>query len=326
MKRFNVVWGLLWGAPHRFMRRGEQRRHPLTASILIFAMVAQVGCASSGTDKRSASSLHFPVPRAAIQELGKVSVTSGRFAPTFAIVDVPSENTPQTSGCTPDKPEEFGCVLKGVLFAPLYVFLYFAVYAVLTPVVLIRETVKAIMPGSTVETTEPAVETTEPAVKVEERKVREATIREMVTSQRIQDDLRDRVVGIGASMTPHIFEGMTDRGPSTRGEQPDYLSLSQEGIQAVLEVVIERVTLDAIEEIPDPKFRLVMTVNTRLIRVVDNVEFYLYANKRTYYSKSLRTLAEWVSDPEGFRNELNQAYTDIAERIVKEVFLGTESN
>lgn len=39
-----------------------------------------------------------------------------------------------------------------------------------------------------------------------------------------------------------------------------------------------------------------------------------------------QTLAEWVSDPESFRNELNQAYTDIAERIVKEVFLGTESN
>ncbi len=312
MIQLDLIWGLMWDASHRFMRWGKPMRHPLTAGILVLALVAQFGCASSGTDKRSASSLHFPVPRAAIQELGTVGVTSGRFVPKFDIEDVPSE-------CTFDRPEGLGCFLKGALFTEIYFFLYLPLFAAALPVALITETVKAIRPGS-------PVETTETAVKVEEREVREATIREMVTSQRIQDDLRDRVVGIGGSMTPHIFEGMTDRGPSTRGEQPDYLSQSQEGIQVVLEVVVERVTLDAIEEIPDPKFRLVMTVNTRLIRVVDNVEFYLYANKRTCYSKSLRTLAEWASDPESFRNELNQAYTDIAERIVKEVFLGTESN
>lgn len=315
MKARDVFQRLRWGS------RGKPRRHPLIAGVLILALVAQFGCASSGTDKRSASSLHFPVPRAAIQELGNVGVTSARFAPSFEyVVAVGSSGGFVMDEDDPSKGTVWGA-LKGAVkgfFAPLQL------GAAGTPFVL--PIIAVLMPVGLVAGAIEGAKKAEPAVKVEERTVQEATIRKMVTSQRIQDDLRDRVVGIGASMTPHIFEGMTDRGPSTRGDQPDYLSLSQEGIQAVLEVVVERVTLDAIEEIPDPKFRLVMTVNTRLIRVVDNVEFYLYANKRTYDSKSLRTLAEWVSDPEGFRNELNQAYTDIAEKIVKEVFLGTESN
>ncbi len=120
--------------------RGKRRRRPLTAGILILVLVAQFGCASSGTDKRSASTLLLPLPPEAFQGLGTVAVTSGRFAPTFDIVDDPSRNTPQTSGCNINRPETFGCLLKGALITELYFFLFLPTLAVVLPVVLIKET------------------------------------------------------------------------------------------------------------------------------------------------------------------------------------------
>jgi hypothetical protein len=158
----------------------------------------------------------------------------------------------------------------------------------------------------------------EPAVKLEER---ETIARKMVASQRIQDDLRDRVVAIGRAQTPHTLTVLADRGPSAAGEQPDYRPLSQEGIQAVLEVVVESVTLKS--HIGD--LGLVMTVKTRIVRTVDNAE--IYANSLTYTDNgpTQTLLAGWVGQ-KGFQNELNRAYTDIAERTVEEVFLRTESN
>jgi hypothetical protein len=85
--------------------------------------------------------------------------------------------------------------------------------------------------------------------------------------------------------------------------------------------VVESVTLQGggSFENANPSLVLRMTVNGRWVRTVDNAE--LYRNTLTYYNKSKRTLAEWVGDPESFRNELNQVSADIAEKTVKEVLL-----
>lgn len=54
MKQRDVFWGLLCGASHRLLCRGKQRHHSLTAGILILVLVTQFGCATSGSDKKSA--------------------------------------------------------------------------------------------------------------------------------------------------------------------------------------------------------------------------------------------------------------------------------
>jgi hypothetical protein len=62
----------------------------------------------------------------------------------------------------------------------------------------------------------------------------------------------------------------------------------------------------------------------RWVRINDNVE--LYGNRFTYYSKSNRTLAQWVEDQDSFRNELTLASTFIAEKIVQNIFPRKGSN
>lgn len=156
----------------------------------------------------------------------------------------------------------------------------------------------------------------EPAVRVEER---EAAAREIVAAQRIQDDFRDRVAAIGRDLTPQTLTVLADRGPSDAAERPDYRSLSREGIQTVLEVRLESVTLEGGEMPIDPPLWLVMIVNTRLVRTDDNAE--LYANSLTYTGQKGRTLAEWVGGSEVFRDELDRTYAILAEKIVEEVFL-----
>lgn len=154
---------------------------------------------------------------------------------------------------------------------------------------------------------------------------RVAAARELIASQRLQDDLRDRVVAIGRVKTPHTLTVLTDKGPTAVDERPGYRLLSQEGVQTVLEVVVESVTLNC-----DGKWstssllRMDLIVRIRLIRTVDDERIYL--NWVTHKGGKERTLAEWVGDPDSFRNELNQAYADIAEKTVQEIFLRTESN
>ncbi len=218
----------------------------------------------------------------------KVAVTSGRFAPRFDIVMGPAKGAS-------------GGAFKGAVMGLVGM----ALAPVTVPLGLIIGATNA-----------------EPSAQIEER---EAAAREIVTAQRIQENIRDRVVEVGRAKTPHTFIALADRGPSTIGELPDYRSLSQEGIQAVLEVVAERVKLHGNMRL-DPALQMVMFVNWRLVRTADNAE--VYSASLPYIDFQNRggwTLARWVNDPEIFRSGLDRAYTGIAEMIVKLAFVQPES-
>ena len=298
MKQLNLFRDLLCGASHCLVRRGKPMHRPLTGGILVLVLVAQVGCASGGTGEMSTPALLPSSPREAFQGLGTVAVTSGRFAPTFEIVDGPAKGALRGAG-------------RGFLDG-LYITL--ATVGIFAPEILLGP-IRGAMAA-------------EPAVRVEKR---EAAAREIVEAQEIQDDLRDRVVAIGHTRTPHTLTVLADRGPSAVAEWPDYRPLSQEGIQTVLEVVVESVTLQGLLDpfgTVNPNLILVMTVNRRLVRTIDNVE--ILANSITHRGncndKRGRTLVKWVSDPKGFRDELNLVYADVAEKVVKDIFPRTGSN
>ncbi len=291
------------------------RHRRLTAGTLLLVLVVQFGCASNGVDKRSASSLLFPVPMATFQELGEVGVTSGRFAPRFEYKVAVGSRGFVIDEDDPSKGTVWGAskgAVKG-FFAPLQL------GAAGTPFVL--PIIAVLMPVGLVAGAIEGAKKAESGVKAEEQEA----MTQMVADQKIQDDLRDRVVAIGRVKTPHTLTVLTDKGPTAVDERPGYRLLSQEGIQTVLEVVVESVTLNC-----DGKWstssllRMDLIVRIRLIRTVDDERIYL--NWVTYKGGKERTMEEWVSDPEGLQNELNRAYTDIAERTVEEVFLRTESN
>lgn len=277
-------------------------RHSLTATILVLALVAQCGCASGRSGGISAPVGLPPPPGEAVRSgLGKIAVTSGRFAPTFDIVGGPAKGAGEGAGAGAGQGAKLGL---GVVAGGAFVLGPFAI--LLIPLIAVGAGVGAIAGASSAE----------PAGKVEERG---ATAREIAAAQRIQDDLRDRMVAIGRAQTPHTLTVLADRGPSAAGERPDYRPLSQEGIQTVLEVGVESVILAGLWTTTDPPLWLVMTVNTRLVRTVDNAD--IYANSLTYTGEKGRTLAEWVGGPEGFRDELHRAYAILAEKTVEEVFL-----
>lgn len=218
----------------------------------------------------------------------KLAVTSGAFTPTFDIVMGPAKGA-------------LGGAFKGAvwgLFGMTFV-------PVTVPLGMIIGATNA-----------------EPSAKIEEL---EAVAREIVAAQRIQEKLRDRVVAIGSAQTPYTFIALADRGPSIISERPDYRSLSQEGIEMVLEVVAERVKLHGNMRL-DPALQMVMFVNWRLVRTADNTE--IHAASLPYLDFQNRgrwTLGRWVNDSEIFPNELDRAYTGIAEGIVKAMFLQQES-
>lgn len=332
MKQLDVVLGLVCRASHCLMRRAKPMRHPLTAGILLLTLVAQFGCASSGSDKRSASTLLFLLPREAFQGLGTVAVTSGRFAPTFDIVDIPVKITPHRVAVR--KKGSVGGALKGGLhgfFMPLQLGaagtpLILPIIAVLMPVGLVGGLLHGagLLPVGKDEEQDVRGEAAA-REKVEEREVRETTARELVASRRLQDNLRDRVVAIGGAMTPHTLVVLADQGPTAVDERPGYRLLLQEGIQTVLEVVVESVTLnDSGPWSTSSPLRMDMIVRIRLIRTVDDERIYL--NWVKYKGGKTQTLEEWIGNAESLRDELDRTYTDIAERTVEEVFLRTESN
>lgn len=278
--------------------RGIGGRRRVTAALLLLVLVAAFGCAGSGTGGNFARmSTHdlfpdareeavLPLSEEAIRlRSGKVAVTSGRFDPTFDIVDGPAKGALRGAG-------------RGLVSGFLVTLASFGIFA---PEILLGP-IRGAM-------------TAEPAVTVEKR---ETAIRELVTAQKIRDDVRDGVVTVGRVKTTYILTVLTDQGPSAPDERPDYRSLRQEGIQTVLEVVVESVALEGGGNFDhaNPSLALRMVVNVRWVRTNDNVE--LYRNKFSYYSKSKRTLAEWLSDPEGLRNELSHASAEIAQKIVKE--------
>ncbi len=321
MKARDTFQRLGWGA------QGRQRRHPLIAGILVLVLLAQVGCASSGVDKRSASSLYFPAPRPASQELGKVGVTSGRFAPTFAIDDVRPLVKDRPHRMAVQKEGSVGGALKGALegfFAPLQLGaaghpLVLPIIAVLMPVGL----VVGLLDGAGLLPVGNDEEHEEPRDELREQ--REAAARGLVASQMLQDNRRDRVAAISQLKTPHTFTVLADQGPTTVDERPGYRLLSQEGIQTVLEVVVESVALncDGQWSTPSP-LRMEVIVRIRLVRTVDDERIYL--NWVTYKGEKAQTLEKWISDPENLRHELNSAIDDIAKKTVEEIFFRTESN
>ncbi|MBZ0158567.1 hypothetical protein [Candidatus Methylomirabilis sp.] len=219
----------------------------------------------------------------------KVAVTSGRFAPTFDTVMGPAKGA--SGGAL--KGAVMG--LGGLIFAPFTVPLGLVIGATMA----------------------------EPSAKIEER---ETAAREIVTAQRIQENIRDRVVAVGRAKTPHAFIALANRGPSTISERPDYRPLSQEGIQTVLEVVADRVKLHGNMIRLDPALQMVMFVNWRLVRTADNAEIYSASLPYIdFQNRGVWTLARWVNDPEIFRSELDRAYTGIAEMIVRLAFVQPES-
>jgi len=160
--------------------------------------------------------------------------------------------------------------------------------------------------------------TAPPAAAVEEA---EATLRKAMTDVRegkVQEALRDRLVAVAQGHMRRRVVPLPAQEPSASDAPVSYRALTSEEIDTVLEVAVHQLGLAGAWG-PDPPLAVVLTVRTRLVRVVDGTD--LYTNTLNYQSAP-RKFTEWAANnAQPFRNELDQAYAILAEKIVEEVFL-----
>lgn len=309
MKQLRRFRDLGAGMTHNITGRTRSIPHALIASILILTLVVQSGCATSESDKMPVQTLLLPLSRGAIQEFGNIGVASGRFAPKFLISsDVktetqgdPLDEWAQAQIAAREKQARNALIFELPLFP-----LLLPVFVVALPMIPLAMWLE-----------KPTEVQRQEQIQAIDKRL--AVAREVVKTQEIQGELRDRIVEIGRGRTPYPFMALADWGPGATGERPDYRLLSKQGVQTVLEVVIEHVWIRAYEKYR----RLTMSVTSRLVRTVDNSEI---QTRRNVYDGRGVTFADWGEGQEYFRGELDGAFTEVATNLLKDIgFVGAGS-
>ena len=256
--------------------------------------VVLAGCAGPTTSR-----LLPPPPSENIRSgLAKVAVASGRFPPTFDIVDGPAKGAGQGA-------------VRGALLGAAYTM---GGGALAGPIGLVASTF--LLPVGAVGGGIVGVVTAESAAKVEERV---ATLSRSLSPRKFQNDLVNRVAETGREQTSGTFLVLAERTMVNLNGRAEYRSLVEDGTPTVLEINVMELSLRGRTAEVDPSLNLAMTVKTRLLRTADDAE--LYSNTLTYSGGRGRPLIDWLDDADLLRVEVDRATQVVAEKIVDEVFL-----
>ena len=154
-----------------------------------------------------------------------------------------------------------------------------------------------------------------PAATVEEA---EAILRKRLAEAKVQDIVRNTVVGEARRQTRYTFIVAAGEGLHARDEPPTHREWTDSNVETLLEVRVESLTLDGLLDM-DPMLQLEMTVRTRLLRARDHVELY---NSTWTYSGAKRRLAEWAVDgAKPFRSEVERCLSSLTNLMVESLFV-----
>ena len=267
------------------MGRVERR---VAAGILLIGLV---GCA------------HQPLPSEEIRDaLGTVGVVSGRF-------------TPQVKLRTPAKGRLSGAWREGVRGAVVGVLAGAPSTDFFTPLPILLGAALGLTASSVIGGVYGAL-TALPAEPIEEA---EARLKTVLAGLTIQEAMRDRIFRVLQDRRNDRSVLLTDKGPGAPDEPITYRSLSDNGIDTILEVAVQVVGLDG-HWAADPALAVLITVRTRLLRSLDDTV--LSAHTFEYRSGKGR-FTEWASsDAKGFLKELDRGYARLADRIVETLIIG----
>jgi hypothetical protein len=147
----------------------------------------------------------------------------------------------------------------------------------------------------------------------------EEALNSYLATLNFQGAMRDRLLSVASAQTQYPFILHEKQGPTTLNEYVNYGSLSEEGIDTVLEVSVlnfELFGLGRTREI-DPSLRLDMDVGTKIIQTRDGKVLYsrIFAYR---YDGSLHNFSEWgTNNAQLFRQEIDCAFQHLATEIVK---------
>jgi hypothetical protein len=133
-----------------------------------------------------------------------------------------------------------------------------------------------------------------------------------------QETMRERFLLVAREKTPYPFVPLEAKGPNILDQEVTYDSLSDKGIDTILEISVRRCSLwGKIGEI-DPFLRLRMAVGIRLIRVTDTRV--LYTNVFIDEWGEPFKFSDWGADDAlQFREAVNRSFPYLATEIVKEL-------
>ncbi len=146
----------------------------------------------------------------------------------------------------------------------------------------------------------------------------EATFEAMAADVRVQDDLLDQVQSAGRGVLSHELVSLKGYGPSDPDEEIGYRVLAESGIQTLLLVHVDTVTL-TVEESHDPELALDLSVSSRLLRTADGTQL----DQRVFRCRAGRgKVSEWsTEEDESFLVGLSRCHKKVANRLVEEIFL-----
>lgn len=145
----------------------------------------------------------------------------------------------------------------------------------------------------------------------------ESALRNAFEQVNFQEITRDRILRTAREKTSYTFVSLGERGPSTPGEEFDYCSLANKGVDTVLEIAVLEAGLVGSGEIY-PDLQVFVSSRTRLIRAVDGEE--LYAAKVTYKG-AMQWYSAWAEENgQRFREELNNGCERLSNRVVELLF------
>jgi len=153
-----------------------------------------------------------------------------------------------------------------------------------------------------------------PAAKAREV---ESAISDALSGLNIQETMAENIIIHGTSLTDINYVLIADLLPSEKVEL-NYNVIKDEDVDSVLHVKVNSVELEGGSGI-DPKVSLCMTASTKLINAQNGVE--IYSGEFEYKGKS-RKFTAWAADnAKLLREELENCFNDLSERIVDEAFL-----
>lgn len=277
---------------------------PALIWIYLSLFLIHAGCATS---PRVA-----PAPSEDIrQNLGTIGVVSGRFIPKVRFQAPESvEGTGAAAVLTAVNAVGgmwSGCLtfIKGTAFTLVLPIVAADVCATVTPFVAVGG---AMVGGSRVN---------RPAKRARKAEVADlrSVIDPVLAALANEKPLDQRLLERARTQADHAVD-LKERGPTSPRKRVRYKTLTSEGIDTALEVIVSRIDVT-------PDNALVLTAHVRLIRVTDNEA--LYANTYTFETAP-QTVWQWTANGgEGLRAALVNGYEGIADKIANDLFSSSRS-
>ena len=146
----------------------------------------------------------------------------------------------------------------------------------------------------------------------------EEVIMTVIDSMNIPENLRDRAATVAQSQTSNNIVVVPNQGPASSEEKLLHTSLTEQGIDTILEISVSRLALVGDWDL-NPPLEFQMNSRIRLVRTSDGNELY---ESSVDYLGGTRLFSEWAdNNAQAFIETLDMAYQSLAEKIVGEVFL-----